>query len=303
MAESPRSPPRPWLEGAGVELDAARVRAILACAAPPRGRAVPRAQGAQLARGAPSGYDLLGHRAWREGDDPRALDAAASARAGRPLLRETRGEAARRVVLVLDLRAGMGVGFPGKLQRAAEIALLEAARTLRARGEFVCVVARATSLEQRPVRHWPGWHALARWLATLEAGASAAFLPPSVERACARAQRVLLVSDFLALDSGRASRLARRGRELDWVCVRADAEALRGAFAPAELLDTRLEWRAPEDGTTRHSYADAATLARVRARSAEHDQAWRKVASAVGARWLDVAAAEPLADTARRLRG
>ncbi len=220
-----------------------------------------------------------------------------------PLSRETRGEAARRVVCVLDLRAGMGVGSPGKLQRAAELALVEAARTLRARGEFVCVVARSTGLELRPVRHWPGWHALARWLETLVAGSNSEVLTPGVERACARAQRVLVVSDFLALEIEPAQALARRGRELAWLCVRADAEVLREAPAPAALLDTAIEWRAPADGRARHSVATAATLARVQARLLEHDAAWRRAAVVLGARWIEVAAGEPLPQAARSLRG
>lgn len=70
-----------------------------------------------------NGADLVGYRPYRPGEDLRQLDWSLLARLNKPYVRVTREEAGEQWVICVDASASMGVGPPGKLQRAAECAV------------------------------------------------------------------------------------------------------------------------------------------------------------------------------------
>ena len=71
---------------------------------------------------AAGGLEFLGYRPYRPGESARALDWGLYARLDRPFVRLARRESGERWALLLDASASMGVGRPGKLQAAAEVA-------------------------------------------------------------------------------------------------------------------------------------------------------------------------------------
>jgi uncharacterized protein (DUF58 family) len=292
-------PARPWLGAPAVVLDAARRRALLRCAARLRAPASALRSGASLARALRGGQEFVAHRPWRAGDDPRALDAAATARAGRPIARELRAEAAQRIACVLDARAGMWVGAPSKWQRACELALVLGACALRARGEFALVLGGGA--ERSVAGDFAAWHALAARLAARAVEPRDEWLGRAVPRACAGATRVYVVSDFLEAPPQALRALVRPGRELVGICVRAPEELLCGEFAPARLLGAELAWVSPRDGRRRATRADAAELAAVRARLAAHDAALEQAFAGIRARCVRATSAESIEDAARRV--
>jgi uncharacterized protein (DUF58 family) len=94
-----------------------------------------RREGAGGARLEGTGLEFVGRRPYRPGDDPRRLDWELLAREDRPWVRVLHREAAERWAIVVDVSGSMGVGPPGKLQSAAEVALALAAVAVRARAQ------------------------------------------------------------------------------------------------------------------------------------------------------------------------
>jgi uncharacterized protein (DUF58 family) len=92
-----------------------------------------RREGAGGARLEGAGLEFVGRRPYRPGDDPRRIDWELLAREDRPWVRVLHREAAERWAIVVDVSGSMGVGPPGKLQSAAEVALALAAVAVRAR--------------------------------------------------------------------------------------------------------------------------------------------------------------------------
>jgi uncharacterized protein (DUF58 family) len=123
--------------------DFARRLGLLVASRSPGGRAFGGA-----GRGLDAGHELEALRAWREGDDPRRHDWAASARAGEPIARVVRGESSPERLVLLDASLSMAVGRPGKLQLAAELAAFATAEALHAGGR---VHLRACGARERDV--------------------------------------------------------------------------------------------------------------------------------------------------------
>jgi len=155
------------------------------------------AGGARLAGGA---EEFIGLRPYRAGEDVRALDLASYVRLRKPYVRVARQEARESWAVLLDCSRSMGVGRPGKLQLAAELAAAVGALALR-RGASLRVWAapgpRSFALERRaqlvPLLRWLGGLA-----PTPDAGLGA-LLEARVARGAAR---VFLIGDFLDLDLG-----------------------------------------------------------------------------------------------------
>ena len=80
-----------------------------------------------------AGEEYVTSRPYRPGEDLRHLDWDLLARLDRPYIRVSRREAAESWSLWIDTSASMGVGPPGKLQMAAEVAGGIAAAGLRDR--------------------------------------------------------------------------------------------------------------------------------------------------------------------------
>ena len=86
-------------------------------------------------RAAAGGSEFVGYRPYAPGDDPRSIDWDLVARSDRAWVKVARREAGERWLVALDASASMGVGPPGKLQRAAEVAAGIAALALSAGAE------------------------------------------------------------------------------------------------------------------------------------------------------------------------
>ncbi len=71
--------------------------------------------------GAGRGQEFVGYRPYRVGEDARALDFLMLARLGKPYVRVQRSEAQSHLCILVDRRASMAVGPPGKWQAAAEV--------------------------------------------------------------------------------------------------------------------------------------------------------------------------------------
>ena len=225
-----------------------------------------------------AGDEFVGHRPYRPGEELRHVDWALLARLDRPFVRVHRREAGERWWILLDASASMGLGEPGKLQRAAEVASGLAVVGLRAgaRVRLVASEAEFPSFElrrQRELRAWLGF--LEGRRATGDSG-----LRALVEHARARIERgtarVFLIGDLLDLEPREALSLARPGRaliavqllaphelappegEVEWLDLESGARAAvaldeQARVAYAQLLEARLEsWRT---SFTRHRAA------------------------------------------------
>ena len=179
-----------------------------------------------------AGSEFVGYRPYARGDDLRGLDWDVFARSRRPFVRVARREAGEAWLVRLDTSASMGVGPPGKIQRAAEVVAGLAAIGLR-EGAEVRVEAGARAIFVRRRRNLPE---LCRFLETLRAEGGSAPLRR------ARVARIVLVGDLRDVAPAEALRLAGRGTSLSVVQV----------LAPVEIEPPRggasIEWWDPEDG-------------------------------------------------------
>lgn len=91
-----------------------------------------------------AGDDLAGLRAYRAGDDPRAIDWTASARGDAPLVRVMRRARGGSEWIAIDSSLSMAIGPPAKLQFAAEIAAVLALLASKS-GAHVTLVAPPSS--------------------------------------------------------------------------------------------------------------------------------------------------------------
>ena len=178
-----------------------------------------------------AGSEFVGYRPYARGDDLRGLDWDVFARTRRPYVRVARREAGEAWLVRLDASASMGVGPPGKIQRAAEVAAGLAAVGLR-EGAEIRVEAGGRSFAARRRRNLPE---LCRFLETVRAEGAGAPLRR------ARVARIVLVGDLCDVDPADALRLAGRGTSLSVVHL----------LAPVEIeppRDASVEWWDPEVG-------------------------------------------------------
>jgi len=184
------------------------------------------------------GEEFVGHRPYRAGEDLRRLDWSLLARLGQPFVKVTRREAGEEWAVLLDASASMGVGPPGKLQRACEVAgalaVLGVGRGARVR------ILTSSGAELFLTRGRAGGELLS-FLNGLRAQ-EALGMRSLVEKAgrFRAATRVFLVGDLLDLEPQEALGLVRRGRRL----------AAIGLLAPLELEPGplgRVEWWDPEE--------------------------------------------------------
>jgi uncharacterized protein (DUF58 family) len=264
--------PRPAVElpSPGIAFDAhfrSRLGRLLAVLAGRRERS----EGAGRARLAGGGSEFLGYRPYRSGEDLRALDWNLLARLGRPYVRVTTREASERWTVVLDTSASMGVGRPGKLQLAAELAVALAALGVRFGAtvalhvdgpEPLCVARRAPAIE--------GWmRALAQLRAAGDAGLGA--------RLAALAQvrgggRWFFLGDLLDCEPADVLRLLRPGRELLLAQLLAREE-----LGPTPGEDVR--WIDAESGAALARERSPAALQRYEQALAVRLERWRAAAA------------------------
>lgn len=254
-----------------------------------------RREGAGGARLFGVGSEFVGHRPYRPGEDLRLFDWQLYARLRRPFVRVARREASERWAIALDTSASMGVGTPGKLQSAAEVASAIA----------VSAIAVGASVEL-----WTSGRArlfrmqkksdLSAWLAFLEeesaagaAGLSALLSEPTRVRT---AGRVFLLGDFLDVKPPALFGLVRRGREL--FC----GQVLARAELNPEVGGT-VEWIDPETGERHAVERTAANVELYERALAERLEGWRAFAARHRARFSTWSSERPFEDVTSELLG
>lgn len=218
-----------------------------------------------------AGEELVGHRPYRAGDDPRRIDWGAAARFDRPFVRVTRREASERWAVVVDTSASMGVGVPGKLQRAAEVAAAVCAAGLRAGARVsLCATGGGELAVGRRAD-------LARALAFLEGlrATGAAGLARAGGSRLAGAGRAVLLGDLFDAGPELLGALARPGRDVALGWILAPEELAPAGDVPVDPV----EWVDPETGERVRVPLDRGTLAAYeRAVGAELER-WRELAA------------------------
>ena len=225
-----------------------------------------------------AGEEFVGYRPYRPGEDLRQLDWNLLARLDRPFVRVTRREAGERWVVLVDTSASMGVGVPGKLQTAAEIAVALASVGLRAGARTLVqpsVPERAASIERpRDVA------SMLAWLEELRADGTR-----GVSELCSRmahrrgafeeASRVFVVGDLWDCEPREVLTLNTRSRHVTCVQLFATAELAPGRLA----RDARgglgaIAWRDPEDGARVELNVDPALAARYEEELGQRLELW-----------------------------
>lgn len=245
-----------------------------------------RREGAGRASLAGGGEEFVAYRPYRPGEDLRALDWNLLARLDRPYVRVTRREASERWWVYLDTSASMGVGPPGKLQRAAEIVCAYACVGARM-GARVRIIA-ASSGAGITVRGRPDLASLRSFLQKQRAAGDVGLAralrsyPPPLE-----AGRVFVVGDLLDVEPADLLHLARRGRELLALQLLAPIEMTPGLHASgsddvARAGSRAVEWVDPESGARLNMLLDAACLARYERALEKRLSAWSQHATRHG---------------------
>ncbi|MAF64657.1 MAG: hypothetical protein CMJ84_03215 [Planctomycetes bacterium] len=216
------------------------------------------------------GEEFTGYRPYRPGEDLRAVDWNLLARLDRPFVRVTRREAGERWAILVDASASMGVGPPGKLARAAEVAA-----ALACAGQRIGAVVRVVVSDpadgapsEFTLRSRIDPQALLRFLECRRAGGDAGLASLlAAPRRVADAGRVFVVGDLLDVDFAALAGLLRRGRELGAVQLLAPVE-----FEPPVGA---VEWWDPEGGERLRLRVDRATVSAYERRLEQHLDSWR----------------------------
>ena len=290
-------PAIPELPAAGVAFSEgfrARLEALARRAR--RERAQRAGSGAIGAESARPGFELVGHRELVAGDDPRAIDWAASARSEVAQVRLTRAAADLRWLVVVDASASMGLGErgAGKLARAAEIALgwvrlgLDAGArvALATTAGNVLAVARPADLARALAR-------AASWRAEGARGL-AAFAPRG---AAARCDRLVVIGDLFDLAPSALALWRRPGRALALAQVLAPDEVhpLAGARAGSSL-----DWVDPESGARQLATVEEGLAERYAERLEAWIEGWRRAARRQRAEFASGSTAAPFEAWFRR---
>ncbi len=257
------------------------------------------AGGARLAGGA---EEFIGLRPYRAGEDVRALDLASYVRLRKPYVRVARQEARESWAVLLDCSRSMGVGRPGKLQLAAELAAAVGALALRRGASLRVWVApgpRSFALERR-AQLVP----LLRWLEGLVPAPQAGLAPLLEARVARGAARAFLIGDLFDLDPRALDVAARADTQAGSARSHSALPRTRGALriaqilAPIELdpasaveLGASAVWLEPESGARRaielgpgahaaYERALAAWLAQIREHARQRGAHWLLASSA-----------------------
>lgn len=174
------------------------------------------------------GMEFSGLRAYQSGDDVRHMAWRATARTGRPQVREFHGETDRPVMLCVDLGESMRFATRGAFKsvvaaRAAALLGWDAAGRGDRVGGVVCDGSGLRSV--RPAARRGGvlslLHALVELHGSGSAGASG--LMPALaglDRHLPRGARLFILSDFLDLDAQGEQLLARLSRRCELLLLR-----------------------------------------------------------------------------------
>jgi uncharacterized protein (DUF58 family) len=210
------------------------------------------------------GSEFVGYRPYTAGDDPRAIDWDVLARSRRAFVKVRRRESGEAWRIELDASASMGVGPPGKLQRAAEVAAGIAALAVAA-GAEARVVVRPSGREYDVARR-PALAALLAFLAEQRAEGGPG--DRATRSAHSEASRIFLVGDLRDAVPEETLALHARGRELAIVQILAPVEITPPASGS-------VAWWDPEGGAELSVELDADARGAYEAELAGEIELWR----------------------------
>jgi len=241
------------------------------------------------------GDEFAGHRPYRAGEDLRDFDWELYGRLERGFVRVRRRTAGERWAVLLDTSASMGLGAPGKLQLAAEVATALAFAGLDA-GATVALLSHGESGGVEAVRLRKP-RDLGAWLEFVHARRARLTRPTRellADRRANAASRVFVVGDLLDLAPADVLALARRGRRVAAVRVLAPHEVAPAAEEGVEWLDPergeRLDMRVGDEALGAYERALEARL-----------EAWRIAFARHGQRCVAVRSDADFEDVARRV--
>jgi len=232
-----------------------------------------------------SGEEFVNSRPYRPGEDLRQLDWDLLARLDRPYIRVSRREAAESWSLWIDTSASMGVGPPGKLQMAAEVAggIAAAGMQVGARIELVAGNRRFQARKLSDIGQ------LVEFLQDLCADGPEG-LATAVEesRPSSQVGRLFLIGDLLDLEHQQALRWRRPGRELFWIQILAPLELIPeggGRFhvgGSSAQAGEWVEWVDPEGNERLSVRLDGSNLAAYERNLERQLEAWQSMAARHG---------------------
>lgn len=217
-----------------------------------------------------AGEEFVGYRPYRAGESLSALDWNLLARLDQPFVRVAKREASERWAVLLDTSASMGVGVPGKLQRAAEVAAALCAVGLR--GGSTITLWSSSDTDRLDIDRGRGMAAAMHWLESKRAEGDAGLEALLATVRLAGSGRVFLVGDFFDLDPASIARIQRRGRELNFLRI----------LAEEELVPPRseaIEWVDPESDERRRMRVDKTAQSDYELELSHNLEAWRSFAA------------------------
>ena len=212
------------------------------------------------------GSEFVGYQRYRPGADLRLFDWSLYSRMRQGFVRVTRREANQTWALLLDTSASMGIGEPGKLQTAAEVAVALCSVALEAGSRVLLQCSGSGELMALHKRHEV--RQCMQFLESQEASGNAG-LHSLVERPAAyrSAGSVFLIGDLMDLEPNQALRLARRGRQLSCCQILCDDELRPPRVGSVQWLD-------PESDSNAAVELTPALLANYEARFQERLLLW-----------------------------
>ena len=236
-----------------------------------------RREGAGRARRLGMGEEFVGYRPYRAGEDIRRLDWDLFARLDRPYVRVTRREAAEHWTVWLDASASMGVGPPGKLQAAAELAGALCALGLRFGARLELLATGSKGPRRVVLRRKRDLSRLLAFLnATRAAGNAGLGSLVGATRPAGSVGRLFLLGDLLDLAPPALSSLLAPGRELA-LC------AVLGTHEVAPPREGTVAWVDPEGGGRREVALTDEVVSAYEGRLEARLDTWRRFASRHGA--------------------
>lgn len=242
------------------------------------------------------GEEFSGYRPYRPGEDLRQLDWSLFARLDRPFVRVTRREAGETWAVLLDASASMGVGPPGKLQRAAECALALSSLGLRFGARVRLLISGEAAARELNLRTREDVGSAHQLLAELQAAGTeglAQLLRGT--RRLTDCGRVFLLGDLFDVEARVLTDLRRGSRQVFAMQLLAPQE-----LAP-ELGARR--WWDPESEQELELDVDGRLLAAYEARLEAELEAWRDAAVRHGMRYTCRATTVAFEDLVRELVG
>ncbi len=226
-----------------------------------------------------AGDDFAGLRAYRPGDDPRAIDWTASARGDAPLVRVMRRARGGLEWIAIDSSLSMAIGPPAKLQSAAEIAAVLALLAWKS-GALATLVAPPSEAHFRLT----GARAIGPLFGWLEALVAQGALERGLV-SFPRCQRATWIGDLASSHAPDVGRAAPRGVSLFALQILAPHEIAPQLDASTRVID-------PESGAHLDAGPDVlaqhAQALEVRRRTLAHEFARR------GGRFARASSAESL---------